>query len=145
MTMPDEITLKDKLDVLRNEKLLREAGTYHEIASADADQDRGGRFSGLTRPSVIGSSPISYPQMPENNPWRCDPVPPEMPLGYAINDQEATGEKWEQQRSIEKASSSARDDASASPVRKAAGDATEPTSSVASATAGDVGKFRRRL
>jgi hypothetical protein len=132
MAMVDEIAMKDKLDVLKNDALVRKAGTYHGIATADADQDRGGRYAGLTRPSVIGASPITYPQMPEGNPWRCDPVPPEMPLGYDINDQEPTGEIFEQQRSM-------------SPSTRARDGDTAPPSSQPPSAGGGASTFKQRL
>jgi hypothetical protein len=75
-------------------KSLRSArNTYFQHAQADPELELGGRFKKLTPSSVTGTSPMSVvPQQPENSPWRCDPVPPEMPLGYSVNEQEPVGE-----------------------------------------------------
>jgi hypothetical protein len=97
--MQDEITTKDKCEVLRNEQLLRKAGTYHGVASADIQDERGGRYSGMTRPSVIGSSPVIYPPQPSTSPWHKDFGGLEPPLGFSVEDQPVTGEIWEQERS----------------------------------------------
>jgi hypothetical protein len=47
--------------------------------------EMGGRFSNVGAATVVGQSPNPYPPLPENNPWRSDPVPPEPPLGYRID------------------------------------------------------------
>jgi hypothetical protein len=45
----------------------------------------GGRFSNVGAASVVRTTPNPYPPLPENNPWRSDPVPDEPPLGFEIN------------------------------------------------------------
>lgn len=35
---------------------------------------------------------MGYPQQPEGSPWKCDPVPAEMPLDYSVEDHEPVGE-----------------------------------------------------
>jgi hypothetical protein len=133
--MPDEITQKDKLDYLKNNELLRKAlGSYHSVAVADALDTLGGRYSNaVAKVTVTGSDPrTTVPRQPPDSPANQSLVAgnKEPALGYAINDQEATGEKFEQQRSLNAPS-------------EATG--AEPTSPVASATAGGVGRFRRRF
>jgi hypothetical protein len=97
---------------MENDRLVRKASTLFHQAQMDANEDRGGRYRNLTRPSVIGSSPIPiYPTQPGSSPSNQSMlVPPELPidgtgegntLGYAL------GEPHEQS----KASSPARDDA----------------------------------
>jgi hypothetical protein len=77
----------------------RRASTYFQHGLASLNEDRGGRFSALEDSSTVtGSGPISYPQQPGTSPFHCDPVPDEPPLGFRIDDQEAVGEKFEQDR-----------------------------------------------
>jgi hypothetical protein len=65
-------TLENDLRVARE----RNAATYHQFATDEADTPRG-RFTAIEKPTVIGASPVEYPPQPENSPWRADPVPPE--------------------------------------------------------------------
>ena len=59
----------------RREAEERRLKTYHSVAAADIDHERGGRHSGVSRPQVIGSKPmLRYPQQPEGSPFRRDPV-----------------------------------------------------------------------
>jgi hypothetical protein len=70
--------------------------TYHSRALADLQLEQGqsGRF--VDKAAVTGSQPqVHYPRLPEGNPWAADIVPPEAPLGYEINAQEAVGEPFE--------------------------------------------------
>lgn len=92
--MIEDATQQEKREVLRNDQRVRETSTYHSVAQASIDDERGGRYASESKQTVIGSSPISYPTMPEGNPWRCDPVPDEPlidgrgegdRLGYAID------------------------------------------------------------
>jgi hypothetical protein len=70
--------------------------TYHQRALAELQLEQGqsGRFT--DKAVVVGSKPtVQYPRMPEGSPWHSDPVPPEGPLGYAIDAQESVGEVFE--------------------------------------------------
>jgi hypothetical protein len=127
-TMVDpDITQKERREILENDRKVR--ATYFSQAQANMDDERGGRYATLNKPSVTGSSPsVMVPQQPANSFWSCDPVPPEMPLGYDINAMEPVGEKFE----IEKSLSSA-----------ASGEAVAPTSSVVGDSKG-VGVNKRR-
>lgn len=89
MNKADEISQAEKRRIMLEERGLR---TYHGHATASADEDRGGRFAVRSPATVIGTSPVSYPRQPEGSPWACDPVPPERPLGYSVNDLEPVGE-----------------------------------------------------
>jgi hypothetical protein len=90
----DLISQKEKREVLRNDRLAR--NTYFQHATSSIDDDRGGRYAATEKPAtVVGASPVVYPAQPPNSPWRCDPVPPEMPLGYSVEDHEVVGEKHE--------------------------------------------------
>jgi hypothetical protein len=85
---------KEKMEVLRNERRLRD--TFHTRAQVDPDEP-GGRFAKLHPTSVTGSSPTSHvPPLPPSSPWHCDPVPKEEPLGYSVNAQEPIGSRAEQ-------------------------------------------------
>jgi hypothetical protein len=63
--------------------------------------DSGGRYLKQTPSTVIGSEPIAYPRLPENS-WANQGavVPPEPPLGVAIDQMEPTGEFYEVQASL---------------------------------------------
>jgi hypothetical protein len=70
-----------------------EVTTYRDRAIADIGLEQSGRHS--TKARVVGS--VRVPQYPAaSGPWN-DPVqvPPEPPLGYAINAQESVGEVFE--------------------------------------------------
>lgn len=86
---------------MKNDRRVREAATYHSVAMGSADDERGGRYADSgNSTTVTGSSPISYPAQPPSSPWACDPLPPEPPLGFAIDAMEPTGEKFEVAASI---------------------------------------------
>jgi hypothetical protein len=93
----NQSTQREKEEVLRNERKLksgdRQSTTYHAQAMAGLDEP-GGRFSEARY--VSGSEPsTNMPRLPANSPWAHDPVPPEEPLGYSVNDLEPTGEAHE--------------------------------------------------
>jgi hypothetical protein len=105
--------------------------TYFDVANAEVDENFGGRFSKLTKPTVVGSSPTPvYPQQPGSSPANQSLVAGNTEeLIDATDLPIPTGEIHEQLRS-----------------QNAPSEATgaEPTSSVA-AISGDVGRFRRRI
>jgi hypothetical protein len=90
----DEISQAERRRVLANDR--RVLATYHGVAQTSADDDRGGRFAAVspTR-TVVGAAPISYPKLPANSPWACDPVPTEPPLGFSVDAMEPVGELHE--------------------------------------------------
>jgi hypothetical protein len=89
----DLISQKEKRRILAEDRLAR--STYFGHAN-DVELEMGGRFAKLTPTSVIGASARSvYPQQPEGSPWRDDPVPNEMPLGYSVEEHEVVGEAHE--------------------------------------------------
>ena len=101
--------------------------TFHSIALAGIDDERGGRYAAEgSKRTVIGSSPVAYPAQPATSPWHHDPCSPEPPLGYSVDEQDPVGEKFEQ------AASSAQ------------GADTPPSTEI---TGGGVGraKFKRRF
>jgi hypothetical protein len=69
----------------------RRAKTYFGQAQ-HTDDDLGGRYAKVHSTTVVGSSPASYPAQPSTSPWHHDPVPPEMPLGYSVEEMEPVGE-----------------------------------------------------
>jgi hypothetical protein len=79
---------------LENERL----NTYRAHAEASIDEDRGGRFALVRKPAtIVGAGPIAYPRLPEDSPWSSNPLPPEPPLGYSVDDLEPVGEVFEQE------------------------------------------------
>jgi hypothetical protein len=64
--------------------------TYFSCAQAQAGEELGGRFAALAKPIVTGVP--SYPQQPVSSPWSRDPVPPEPPLGYSVDEVPIVGE-----------------------------------------------------
>jgi hypothetical protein len=81
--------------VFENDKRVMEGSTYFAQAQASAMDEMGGRFAKVQPTSVTGSAPTAWPKMPEGNPWACDPMPPEPPLGYAVDAQDPVGEPHE--------------------------------------------------
>jgi hypothetical protein len=58
---------------------------YRDLAEAGLSLEAQGRHA--AKAAVSGSKVVpQYPRMPENNPWHCDIVPPEGPLGYSVQD-----------------------------------------------------------
>jgi hypothetical protein len=95
MNNPD-ITQKQKREVMENDRLVRQRSTYFHHAQS-IDLEMGGRYSKLTPTSVSGSTPGPiYPGQPSTAPSnQMAMMPEEPPLGYSVNDQEPTGEKFE--------------------------------------------------
>src|SRR5262245_57466887 len=89
------ISQREKSEVMANDRKVREAATYHSVAQAALDDERGGRYSGQGKPTITGSSQIHYPRQPAGSPWARDECPPEPPLGFSVEDQEAVGEQHE--------------------------------------------------
>jgi len=125
----DDIPQHERRQVLENDRKVRE-GSYHSVARAAANDLRGGRFGVGSSPSVIGSSPIAYPQMPEGNPWR-DPLPGKEPFIDGTDIPIPVGEPHEIEASQHKQSEHASspigtgDDAEGTPTsRQSSGRAT---------------------
>jgi hypothetical protein len=126
----DEISQAEKRRILAED---RRARTYFSQAQASANDDAGGRFAATAnKPKVIGASPIAYPAQPEGSPWHSDPLPPEPPLGFSVEDQPTTGEPFEIARSMQASSTAA------------SVDGETPTSSIGGGNVG-VKPFRRRI
>jgi hypothetical protein len=79
--------------VLEND---RKVSSYMAHATANVDEDRGGRYAATgSSPTVTGATPISYPTQPSHSPWHHDPISDEPPLGYSVEDHDAVGEQHE--------------------------------------------------
>jgi hypothetical protein len=92
----DEISQRERREVLRNDRKVREAATYHSIAMAGVDDERGGRYATSgSKQTVIGASPIAYPAQPAGSPWAKEPIGTEPPLGYSVDEQDPVGEMFE--------------------------------------------------
>jgi hypothetical protein len=93
----NDATMKEKRDVLRNDRRVREQGsTFSQFAQSEADTPRG-RFDAHEKSTVIGSEPLPrYPQLPASSPWAGpDLVPTEPALGVDVNALEPCGEPHE--------------------------------------------------
>jgi hypothetical protein len=76
-----------------------EPTTYFERASAEADENRGGRFAALAQARVVGAKPApTYPAGPQ---WSHDPTGPEPALGYDVDAIEPIGTAAEVERSLD--------------------------------------------
>jgi hypothetical protein len=87
----------ERLNVIENEKRLRNQGTtFSQFAQTDAATSLG-RFSAISNPVVVGEKQIpKYPAAYHQH----DPVPDEPPLGVDINAIEPVGEKFEVEQSL---------------------------------------------
>jgi hypothetical protein len=142
----NDATQREKQEVLRSEQKLRkgdrQATTYHAQAMAGLDEP-GGRFAQARY--VTGQEPgTNYPRLPESSPWSGDQVPPEEPLGVAIDAQEPVGEFFEVEASLAASSNpalsqrvrtaSVEDDGAAShSTKNLAGDSSQTAAAVGSA------------
>jgi len=89
------VTMKDKLDVLRNDQKVRDS--FHSRAMSDVALELQGRFAASNTAQVAGTTPsTSYPRLPANSPWASpDPVPVEPPTGCRVDEMDAVGEPFE--------------------------------------------------
>jgi hypothetical protein len=92
----DEISQREKRRILAEDRQVRT--TYLHHAESSIDDDRGGRFAAIEKSAtVVGASPISYPQQPSNSPWSTDPIGLEPPLGFSVEDHDPVGELHERE------------------------------------------------
>jgi len=88
----DQISQAEKRRILAEERF----SSYRDHAEANADLELGGRFSKVTKTTIVGAAPISYPRLPLNSPAnQAAMTAQEPPLGYNINDQDCVGEVFE--------------------------------------------------
>ena len=89
----DEVSQSEKRRILAEDRRMR---TYHAVAQASIDDDRGGRFGVVGRTTVTGAAPISYPRQPSGSPAnQAAMVGDEPPLGYSVDALEPVGELHE--------------------------------------------------
>jgi hypothetical protein len=87
----------ERMEILRNEKRLRNQGsTFSQLAESDATTPLG-RFSAISSPHVVGSE--SIPKYPAAF-LQHDPVPDEPKLGIDINEMPTCGEPHEIRASL---------------------------------------------
>ena len=85
--LESQIDQAERRRVLDNDRKVRESGTMHAHALADAQIPRG-RFSAIDNAEVVGAKPFTnYPAAAAH---QADPVPDEPPLGFAIDELEPT-------------------------------------------------------
>jgi hypothetical protein len=94
MNNADDVSQAERRRIMAEE---RRGRTYQGVAQAALDDERGGRYAAGSgsKSSVVGSSPVSYPQQPAGSPWAKDECPPEPPLGYSVDELEPVGEPHE--------------------------------------------------
>ena len=100
MNNADEISQSEKRRVLANDRQVmaerQRVSTYRDAAQASVDDMAGGRYAVIDKPSVTGTSPITYPRQSATSPSNqatlvCD----EPPLGVDVNAMEPVGEPHE--------------------------------------------------
>ena len=84
----NDATMREKRDVLRNDQRLRDQGSTY---MAHTHNDTGVRFSAVSNPKVIGSTPNPAPQYPAGNAWAAGDQGIEPSLGVDINKVERCG------------------------------------------------------
>jgi hypothetical protein len=90
----DDISQAERRRIMADDR--RAKSTYHSQAIGSIDEERGGRYATSgSKQTVIGSSPIAYPQQPSTSPWHHDPIGTEPPLGYSVDAIEPVGEVFE--------------------------------------------------
>lgn len=81
-------------------RVVRETGaTYHDVAVSDVGTVQG-RYAAISRTRVTGSSRVEYQKQPQSLPWASDPVPPEPPLGFSIDEMQPVREEFEVAQSL---------------------------------------------
>jgi hypothetical protein len=87
MTTYDPEDHAERRRVLANDARVRDQSRNGDTSSYlnHYSPEMGGRFSNVGAATVVGTTPNPYPPLPENSPWRRDPVPDEPPLGYRID------------------------------------------------------------
>jgi hypothetical protein len=88
----DEIAQAERRRIMIEERRMR---TYYGHTQHTDEDIYGGRFAKANTTTVVGAGPVSYPQQPAGSPWAKDECPPEPPLGWSVDAQEAVGEKFE--------------------------------------------------
>jgi hypothetical protein len=96
MNNADDIPQSERRRIMVEE---RRGKTYMGHA-LDAELEMGGRFARVNTTTVVGSAPIQYPAQPATSPWHSEPIGPEPPLGYSVDDQEPVGEMFERAPSV---------------------------------------------
>jgi hypothetical protein len=76
---------KERRAVLENDRRVR-GDTFFGRAQADADE-QGGRFKRQMPVTVTGTTEVPiFPKLTSSSPFAGDPVPPEKPLGFSIEE-----------------------------------------------------------
>ena len=78
---------EDEVTQAERRRILREGTTFHQ--QAFADEVNQGRFAAIGVPTVVGAQPL--PKYPAAAAHQADPVGPELPLGYSVDQVEPIG------------------------------------------------------
>jgi hypothetical protein len=78
---------EDEISQAEKRRIIREQGsTFHQYDAVAEASIETGRFSQINAAHVIGSSPNPSSQYPAAAAHQHDPVPPEPPTGYDVNE-----------------------------------------------------------
>jgi hypothetical protein len=89
----NEATQSEKRAILKND-------SYFARQQSQPD-DAGGRYAKIRPSNVTGSAPSQQiPKQPENSPWASDPLGPEPPLGFSVDEMNPVGELHEIEKSL---------------------------------------------
>src|SRR5262245_38075957 len=138
MTFRNDASQKERAAILKNDLRTQ---TMQGRAVAELQMEERGRFA--RQANVTGATPATqYPQLPASSPWASDPLPPEPPLGFSVEEMDPVGEQFEVDRSRATISAAAshsgrRDDSatSASDAAQLAGAAPSQPKTMSSAPA----------
>jgi hypothetical protein len=84
---------------VRNDQRNKDASTFSQFGESEAREIEG-RFAAREKANVVGTTEypgLTYGWGPN---WSHDPVPPEPPLGFSVEDHEPVGEKFEVEASL---------------------------------------------
>ena len=104
----------DSTPAERRRRVLRETGTYRDVALGEAGTVQGRYYGAISKTHVTGAGP-EYPPMPETSPWHRDPVPDEPPLNQDVNVVEPVGTFGEIEHSLRESSDGTGMDSSEPP------------------------------
>jgi hypothetical protein len=94
----NELSQEERRAALRNDRRVREATTFNRFAIGEADIV-GGRYSAISK-NIVTEGPPAYPALPPGSPFASDPVGPEAPLGFPIDEHESVGTAQEIEASL---------------------------------------------
>jgi hypothetical protein len=89
-------TMAEKHEIAKNDQRVHR-DTNFSRAEGEFSLAQSGRHAQRVNITGQWDSLARYPKLPATSPWSCDPVPPEEPLGYSVEETPIVGEPHEQQ------------------------------------------------